>query len=405
MENNLSVINNSNSQVKEMEKADTQKDKLVDNKVIEGSNESSTSPTVPTPSSPTNGQTEKKSYKLALTKEAAATTTNNSTEKATEKPAEAKPPTPKTDQTPEPIADPNKPKEVNSNIPRKNNSSNAISPKSATQPSQPWKNNNNNNKKKKKEDEENLTDFTSWPSLEEVKTEPPKEKKPTGKKEESEMNGTTESHTENNSNEQVTSPKESDQNNKKKGVNWVPLEIEAPRQHSQRGRGSRGRGGNQNPNNPMNKASWRSQNTPNTNSRGGNRRGRGGYNGTRNYPPASTVYFAPNLDAEGLKTTLLKQIEYYFSVENLCKDVYLRGQMDEEGWIPLSLIAAFNRVKILTPDVQIIKEVLQTSTLLEFTNDKIRKKEDWKTWLIPKDQQVNSITTPTTTTTTNQNTI
>ena len=35
--------------------------------------------------------------------------------------------------------------------------------------------------------------------------------------------------------------------------------------------------------------------------------------------------------------------EYYFSTENLTKDIFLRRKMDPEGCIPLSLIATFNR--------------------------------------------------------------
>ena len=32
-----------------------------------------------------------------------------------------------------------------------------------------------------------------------------------------------------------------------------------------------------------------------------------------------------------------KQIDYYFSVANLVKDVYLRSNMDDNGWIPLTV--------------------------------------------------------------------
>jgi len=239
----------------------------------------------------------------------------------------------------------------------------------------------------------------AWPSLDEVKVEPGKDKKKdSAKKEETESNGTLDVQQE--GTENPTSPKESQEHtgSKKKGVNWVPLELETPRQHSSRGRGG-SRGGarspnntSQNPNNPMNRPSWRSQGpgpNPNPNSgRGGPRRGgRGGYNGVRTYyPPSTPVYFAPTLDPESLKQAVLKQIEYYFSVENLCKDLYLRTQMDEEGWIPLALIANFNRVKQLVTDTQQIIEIVQSSTFLECKDEKLRRKEDWKTWVLPKEQ-------------------
>ena len=31
------------------------------------------------------------------------------------------------------------------------------------------------------------------------------------------------------------------------------------------------------------------------------------------------------------------QIEYYFSVDNLVKDVFLRSKMDDNGWIAMSV--------------------------------------------------------------------
>lgn len=36
----------------------------------------------------------------------------------------------------------------------------------------------------------------------------------------------------------------------------------------------------------------------------------------------------------------------YCSNENLVKDTYLRSNMDEQGWVPISLIAGFNRVSL-----------------------------------------------------------
>ena len=38
--------------------------------------------------------------------------------------------------------------------------------------------------------------------------------------------------------------------------------------------------------------------------------------------------------------------DYYFSSANLTKDVFLRQQMDPEGWLPAALIASFNRMKV-----------------------------------------------------------
>lgn len=55
------------------------------------------------------------------------------------------------------------------------------------------------------------------------------------------------------------------------------------------------------------------------------------------YPGPSAVTRQQIMEA------VMKQIEYYFSVENLCKDIFLRSRMDENGWIPLNVISNFNR--------------------------------------------------------------
>lgn len=49
--------------------------------------------------------------------------------------------------------------------------------------------------------------------------------------------------------------------------------------------------------------------------------------------------------------------EYYFSVENLVRDVYIRKQMDAQGFVHLAILANFNRVRALTTDLEQIKEV------------------------------------------------
>ncbi|KAG0272437.1 La ribonucleoprotein domain member 1 [Linnemannia exigua] len=92
-----------------------------------------------------------------------------------------------------------------------------------------------------------------------------------------------------------------------------------------------------------------------------------------------------NNDPEALKSFILQQMEYYFSVENLCKDVYMRKQMDDEGYVPLSLVANFNRVKYLTTDHVLIKDTLKTSKEIETKGDKIRRRGDWATWVFPKE--------------------
>lgn len=49
--------------------------------------------------------------------------------------------------------------------------------------------------------------------------------------------------------------------------------------------------------------------------------------------------------------------EYYFSPENLQADIFLRQQMTKDGYVPLVLIANFNRVQSLCPDIYLIADV------------------------------------------------
>jgi la-related protein 1 len=79
--------------------------------------------------------------------------------------------------------------------------------------------------------------------------------------------------------------------------------------------------------------------------------------------------------------------EYYFSVENLIKDMYLRRRMDSQGFVPLGFIAGFNRVKILSSDIELIKLVCQRSEVLEYRTDEdgqdfLRRKDGWEQWVL-----------------------
>ncbi|KAG2698284.1 hypothetical protein I3760_07G144200 [Carya illinoinensis] len=82
-----------------------------------------------------------------------------------------------------------------------------------------------------------------------------------------------------------------------------------------------------------------------------------------------------------LSTLIVNQIEYYFSDENLVKDDFLRSNMDDQGWVLISLIASFRRVKILTADINFILDSLKASTLVEVQDDKVRRRSEWKKWI------------------------
>merc|ERR1719207_187961 len=86
------------------------------------------------------------------------------------------------------------------------------------------------------------------------------------------------------------------------------------------------------------------------------------------------------MDREASRGMVQRQVEYYFSAENLAKDMYLRKQMNSEGWVNIHIIAGFNRLrKLLTPpnaailgaaaaaaqDTSLLIEALQSSPGLE----------------------------------------
>ena len=98
---------------------------------------------------------------------------------------------------------------------------------------------------------------------------------------------------------------------------------------------------------------------------------------------------APNNAAtsdEVLKSNIKTQIEYYFSRENLLKDFFLRRKMDPEGYLPVTLVASFNRVRSLTNDVTFIMAAVQDSKVVQIKDGRMRCKDDPEYWPLPSDQ-------------------
>ncbi|DBA77438.1 hypothetical protein WJX77_006299 [Trebouxia sp. C0004] len=115
---------------------------------------------------------------------------------------------------------------------------------------------------------------------------------------------------------------------------------------------------------------------------------------TMYYPPAAfgipaTVPGLPVISQEQLLLAVRQQIDYYFSIANLVKDVFLRSKMNEEGWIALHVIASFNRVRMLTPDLAMIMEALTDSSTVELSGDNlfIRPRAGYQQWILPEAQR------------------
>jgi len=103
-------------------------------------------------------------------------------------------------------------------------------------------------------------------------------------------------------------------------------------------------------------------------------------------PPRGGQTFPPlrvPQDPEQLREQTKKQIEYYFGIDNLCKDVFLRKNMNTEGWISIHLILNFNRVREMGIDLQRFVDALKDSTVVEVKDEFIRRRNDWARWTFP----------------------
>ncbi|XP_020692947.1 la-related protein 1A isoform X1 [Dendrobium catenatum] len=95
--------------------------------------------------------------------------------------------------------------------------------------------------------------------------------------------------------------------------------------------------------------------------------------------PAAAVTFLPP-EEQTLRANILKQIEYYFSDENLQHDTFLLGLLDEQGWVSISRIADFKRLKKMTTSIPLILDCLRSSNIIEVQDEKIRR-TDWLKWI------------------------
>jgi len=75
--------------------------------------------------------------------------------------------------------------------------------------------------------------------------------------------------------------------------------------------------------------------------------------------PTSANSTNSNMPLDELKARLQRQLEYYFSRENLAHDTYLMTQMDPDQYVPIWTIANFNQVRKLTSDIALVTQVLR----------------------------------------------
>ncbi|XP_061661417.1 la ribonucleoprotein 4Aa isoform X2 [Syngnathoides biaculeatus] len=68
---------------------------------------------------------------------------------------------------------------------------------------------------------------------------------------------------------------------------------------------------------------------------------------------------------ENLRESLKKELEFYFSRENLSKDLYLMSQMDSDQFVSIWTIASMEGIKVLTSDMELILDVLRSSPMVQ----------------------------------------
>jgi la-related protein 1 len=117
------------------------------------------------------------------------------------------------------------------------------------------------------------------------------------------------------------------------------------------------------------------------------------------YPPMQTlsaVPYNPYMDQYSVLAMVSMQLEYYFSIDNLCKDVFLRKHMDSQGFVFLTFIAGFKRIQALTQDFELLRYASQESESIDIIRgedgvDRLRRKEGWEKWVLAKEERDESV--------------
>ncbi|KAL5083223.1 hypothetical protein Trisim1_001842 [Trichoderma cf. simile WF8] len=99
-----------------------------------------------------------------------------------------------------------------------------------------------------------------------------------------------------------------------------------------------------------------------------------------------------NQQTEFSFSALKEKVEYYFSIENLAGDLYLRARMDSQGFVPLHLITSFKGMRNLTDDIDIIRAVCEFSVELDFAVgddgiERVRRSQGWESFVLPLDER------------------
>lgn len=110
----------------------------------------------------------------------------------------------------------------------------------------------------------------------------------------------------------------------------------------------------------------------------------------------SAMPYNDSLSSYAIMSLVATQLQYYFSIDNLCKDLFLRKNMDSQGWVSLNVIAGFKRIKQLTEDNQptkVLRDVLPSLPEVEYFRSQdgeehIRRRLNWQDFVLPMQERL-----------------
>ncbi|POM60459.1 La domain family [Phytophthora palmivora] len=114
----------------------------------------------------------------------------------------------------------------------------------------------------------------------------------------------------------------------------------------------------------------------------------GGRFGRRQQDSNGTYYngvYVPTPDVKVTAEWAKNQIEFYFTSDNLVRDIFLRQHMDVDGYVPLAFVGSFQAVYSVHQDYESLLEAMKNSETIELDeqNEKIRLREGWQKWVWP----------------------
>jgi len=102
--------------------------------------------------------------------------------------------------------------------------------------------------------------------------------------------------------------------------------------------------------------------------------------------------FEKQVESSDLLVKVKMQLDYYFSVDNLSKDIYLRKHMNRQGWVLLKYVAGFKRIQALTQSYELIVSACLVSDVIDIARggdglDRLRKKHGWQEWVLARERE------------------